>query len=181
MLKETDTYFHQKDRWCEWFMCRLAEGCLESGLPEQSAAYWREAIAAHQHAAAASRDRRRHARLLLRRPGPRLCRREENARGRRCGLRAVVSWGPRQSDRVEALAALQKVLAEAPDLDGYLAALDRRAAATGEDNAIVRKAAGQVYAERKQDARAVTQLRAAQELQGGDAETIGPCWTATIV
>ena len=171
LLKETDAYFHQKDRWCEWFMCQLAEGCLESGLPEQSAGYWREAIAAHQHAA----PRRGigddtlggyYGGLARAYAGEK---KTPEAADAACG--AVVSWGPRQSQRAEALATLQKVLDEAQDLDGYLTALDRRAAAAGEDNAIVRKAAGQVYAARKQYARAVTQLRAAEELQPGDAET----------
>ncbi len=171
LLKETDAHFHQKDRWCEWFMCQLAEGCLESRLPEQSAGYWREAIAAHQRSAPCRGIGDDTLASYYSGLARAYAEEKKTAEAVDAACGAVVSWGPRQSDRAEALATLQKVLDEALDLDSYLAALNRRAAAAGEDNAIVRKAAGQVYAERKQYARAVTQLRAAEELQGGDAET----------
>src|SRR5262249_10264837 len=83
---------------------------------------------------------------------------------------AVVSWGARHERRADALRTLQQVLRDSPDLDGYVAHLDKQTADNGKDSPIIRKALGQVYLERQAYAKAITQFRAAVELQPNDAE-----------
>jgi tetratricopeptide (TPR) repeat protein len=86
-----------------------------------------------------------------------------------CG--AIVSWGPRHDQRASALHSLYEVLSKAEDLEVYVKALNRDVDETGLDNALVRKALGQVFSERNRHAEAITHLRLACELQPNDAET----------
>ena len=86
-----------------------------------------------------------------------------------CG--AIVAWGPRHENRQHALNTLTNVVRQAPDLDGYVAQLDRQAAESGLHNPLVRKALGQVYQDRKQPAKAIVQLKLALEVQPTDAQT----------
>src|SRR5262249_53315847 len=47
-LKQTDAFFHEKERWTENVMATLGHVCLETRLFEQSVAYYKEAIPLHQ-------------------------------------------------------------------------------------------------------------------------------------
>ena len=84
---------------------------------------------------------------------------------------AVVSWGPRQQARQEALKSLSQVLRQAKNLEQYVQTLDREAEETGSDKPVVRKALGIVLAEKQQWAKAIGQLKIAIQLQPNDAET----------
>ena len=44
LLKQTDAYFHEENRWTEGAMAALAASCLENKLFEQSVAYYKELI-----------------------------------------------------------------------------------------------------------------------------------------
>ena len=171
LLKKTDGYFHQPGRWQEPVMRALAASCLENHLFAQSVAYYREVISLHQRTA----PRRGIGDGALANYYGGLARaygglkQTGDAVDAACG--AVVSWGPRQQNRVEALDSLRQVLRQAPDLDAYVAQLDRQTAASGQDNPIVRKAIGQIYLEKQQYPRAITQLSTAAALQPNDAET----------
>jgi predicted Zn-dependent protease len=171
LLKDTDTFFHQKERWNENVMATLGHSCLENRLFEQSVAYFNEAIPLHQ---------RTH-------PGRGIG--NGTLSGYYAGLArayaglnktpaaveaasgAIVSWGPRIGQRAHALETLKQVLREAPNLDGYVAYLDAKTAETGRDNPIVRKAIGQVYVSKAMYAQAIVQLQQAAELQPNDGET----------
>jgi tetratricopeptide (TPR) repeat protein len=85
-----------------------------------------------------------------------------------CG--AIISWGPRIAERKAALESLKQVLRQSPDLDAYVAELDKQCADTGLQNPIVRKAVGQIYSEKQQYTKAVAQLKLACELQPNDTE-----------
>src|SRR5205823_12063768 len=85
---------------------------------------------------------------------------------------AVVSWGPTHRNRAAALETLKGVLRQAADLDAYVARLDKDCAASGRENPVVRKALGQVYAEKGDYAKAQTQLQLAADVQPNDPETV---------
>jgi tetratricopeptide (TPR) repeat protein len=79
---------------------------------------------------------------------------------------AIVAWGARRDNRTEALKTLKQVLLRSPDLDAFVAHFDEQK----QDSAVVRKALGEAYREKKQHARAIKQLKRAAELQPNDAE-----------
>jgi len=84
---------------------------------------------------------------------------------------AIVTWPGGHYRRTQALQVLVRVLGEAKDLDAYMAGLDRRVAESGRDSPIIRKALGQVLAERKLHARAAAQYRRALETAPDDVPT----------
>ena len=51
LLKQTDAYFHQKNRWGEGPMAMLAGSCLQTELFEQSVQYYKEVIPLHEQTA----------------------------------------------------------------------------------------------------------------------------------
>jgi tetratricopeptide (TPR) repeat protein len=83
---------------------------------------------------------------------------------------AVVCWGPDANNRKAALETLRNVLRGADDLDAYVVKLDEQSAKAGQQNAVVRKALGQVFAERGQYDKAMVQLRIACDVQPDDRE-----------
>jgi len=171
LLKQTDEYFHRDGRWTEAPLAALAKSCLDNQLYEQSMAYYEELIPLHQRT----------------QPGRGIgngtlssyygymagayagLKNTVKAVDAACG--AIVSWGPTHQNRDEALKALNQVLRNAPDLDGYVAQLDKQVAESGLQNPLVRKALGIVYAERKEYGKAIAQLKLACEVQPNDAET----------
>jgi predicted Zn-dependent protease len=170
-LKQADAFFHERDRWTENAMAALAGGTLDTALFAQSAAYFKEVIALHERTA----PRRGigdgvlsgyYAGLARAFSGLGTTDEAVKAAGG-----AVVSWGRDQRNRAQALGTLLQVLRDARDLEAYVASLDGRAAETGEDTPLVRKLAGQVYAERGKHREAITQLQLAADLQPHDAET----------
>jgi hypothetical protein len=171
LLKKTDAFFHQKDRWREDVMASLGGGCLNAELYAQGAAYYNEAIPLHQR----TQPRRGIGNGTLSNYYAQLARAYaglgKTAEAVEAAGGAIVSWGPHHANRAQTLEALRQVLRSATDLDGYVAARDREAASTGLDSAVVRKAIGQVYQERSAFAKALTQLWLAVRLQPYDAET----------
>jgi Flp pilus assembly protein TadD len=167
LLAQTDTFFHEKDRWNEGAIAGLAASCLENQLYPQSVAYFEELIPLHQR----SHARRGVGNGILSGYYAAAARaysglgKTKEAVDKASG--AVVSWAPGQQQRKEALEALVKVLAAAPDLDAYVAELDREKL----QSAIVRKAVGQAYVRKGEPAPAIPQLQLAAELQPNDAET----------
>jgi Flp pilus assembly protein TadD len=166
LFKQTDEFFHQNGRWGEAIMAQLAESCVENHLFAEAAAYYAELIPLHQRThtnrgvgngtlsgyyASASRA---YSGLGKTREAA------DMASG------AVVSWGPRYDQRKRALDALVQVLADAKDLNEYVAELDKDAL----QSAVVRKALGLAYMKKSAPALAVPQLRLAAELQPNDPE-----------
>jgi tetratricopeptide (TPR) repeat protein len=152
-------------------MAALAASCLENQLYEQSVAYYKELIPLHQR----TQPRRGigngtlsdyYAKMALAYAG---LKKTAEAVDAACG--AIISWGPRIAERKAALESLKQVLRQSPDLDAYVVELDKQCAETGLQNPIVRKAIGQVFAEKQQYSKAVGQLKLACELQPNDTET----------
>ena len=148
-------------------MAGLGESCLENALFGPSAAYFREAIAHHRRTAphrgiGDGTLSHRYGQMAAAYGGE-----KKTSEAVDAACEAIVSWGHDRRNRGQALASLRTVLQQAADLDAYLAGLDRQTHESGLENPIVRKAAGQVYQERKQYGKAIAQLRLALEAQPG--------------
>jgi tetratricopeptide (TPR) repeat protein len=171
LLKQTDAFLHQKDRWTEAAMAALATSCLETGLFAESAAYWNEVIPLHQR----TQPRRGVGNGTLSNYYTGLARAwaglGKTAEAVDAAAGAVVSWGPTHQNRAGALEALREVLRDSPDLDAYVAARDRQVAATGMDSAVIRKALGRAYMDKTAYGKAITQFAHAATLQPNDPET----------
>lgn len=171
LLKQTDEFFHQEGRWQESPMASLAHSCLENQLYDRSVAYYEEVIHLHQD----TQPRRGIGNGTLSSYYWNLSQaysglqKTPEAVDAACG--AIVSWGPRHDQRSHALSSLEGVLRSAPDLEQYVAHLDKQAAGTLEDNPTVRKALGKVYFDKREYAKAIPQLKLACELQPNDTET----------
>jgi len=171
LLKQTDEFFHQEGRWQESPMASLAHSCLENQLYDRSVAYYEEVIHLHQD----TQPRRGIGNGTLSSYYWNLSQaysglqKIPEAVDAACG--AIVSWGPRHDQRAHALSSLESVLRSAPDLEQYVAHLDKQAAGTLEDNPTVRKALGKVYFDKREFVKAIPQLKLACELQPNDTET----------
>ena len=171
LLQATHDYFHQDDRWDENAMAMLGRSCLENETYGKAADYLQEAIAHHQRTAPRRGsgdgvlsgyygDQARAFAGLKKTP-----------EAVDAAAAAVVAWGHDVDNRNNALESLRAVLRAAPDLDAYVARLDKQAAETHEENPVLRKAIGQVYRDKGQFAKAIAQLLIAAEVQPNDAET----------
>ncbi len=166
LLKLTDAYFHEKDRWHEGIIAGLAASCLENHLFSQSVAYYEELIPLHQR----THQRRGIGNGILSGYYASAAQaysglgKTREAVDKASG--AVVSWAPNQTQRKHALDSLVGVLVAAPDLANYVAELDKEKL----QSAVIRKAIGQAYIQKNNYAQAIPQLQLAAELQPNDAE-----------
>jgi tetratricopeptide (TPR) repeat protein len=167
LLKQTDAYFHEKDRWGEGPLAQLAHSTLTNELYEHSVAYYKELIPLHEREA----------------PGRGIgdgtladyymglakayagLKKTPDAVDAASG--SIVARGPRHKDRARSLETLKSVLVRSPDLNAFVAHFDSQK----QDSAIIRTALGQAYREQGDIARAVQQLQLAVRLQPNDAET----------
>ncbi len=167
LLKQTDAFFHEKERWNEPVLAGMAASCLENQLYGQSAGYYDELIPLHQR----SYPHRGIGNGILSGYYANAARaysglgKTKEAVDRAGG--AVVSWGPYQQQRQDALKALVQVLVDAPSLEDYVAELDKEKL----QSAVVRKAIGQAYVRQFKHVKAIPQFQLAAELQPNDAET----------
>ena len=170
LLVRTGAYFHEEGRWTEPVLAPLAETCVNTKLYEQAVAYCEELVALRQRTqpGLVGDDvlSRYYTWLATAHAG---LGHTPQAVDAACG--AIVSWGPRQDRRREALQTLKQVLSRAAALDAYVVHLDRETDETRLDRPIVRKALGEVYAEKSHYDQAITQLQLALESQPNDAET----------
>ncbi len=168
LLKQTDAYFHQNDRWNEGALAGLAITCMETHLYSQSVSYYEELIPLHQR----THPRRGVGNGVLSSyyygAGEAYAGLGKTKEAVDMASGGVVSWAPNQQQRKVALEALVKVLVAAPDLSAYVAELDKQSL----QSAVVRKAIGQAYVSKGDPARAIPQLALAAELQPDDAETL---------
>jgi Flp pilus assembly protein TadD len=170
-LASTDAFFHEQERWTEPVIVTLARSTLAFHLPAKAVLYFQEVI--HRHEKDHPRGGQGDGILSgyysdLARAFSGLGKTPEAVEA---AGNAILSWGPRHHDRNQVLEVLVQVLREAKDLDAYVVVLNKQTAETGLDNPIVRKAIGQVYAEKSKHREAVTQLQIATEMQPNDAET----------
>jgi Flp pilus assembly protein TadD len=167
LLKDSDAFFHAKDRWTEPAMARLAASTLQNALYAQSIAYYKEAIPLHERTQPGRGVGNGvlssyYMGLANAHAGLNKTTEAVDAAGA-----AIVAWGSRHDQRASALETLRLVLARSPNLDAFVAEFDKRS----QDSAIVRKALGQAYRAKGEHGKAVQQLEKAAELQPNDGET----------
>jgi len=166
LLKDTDTHFHQKNRWTEAALSGLASSCLENHLFTQSVAYFEELIPLHQR----THPRRGVGTGMLSNYYSQAAQAYSGLGKTREAVDmasgAIVSWGPHHDQRNHALQSLVQVLVSAPDLAGYVVELDKEKL----QSAIIRKAIGKAYMEKNAPALAIPQLQLAADLQPNDTE-----------
>lgn len=166
-----ETWLREHGLWEEGAIATLARGCLDTELFERAVVLYDEAIALHVKSAPGRgigdgvlsvhyREQSRAYAAL-----GRLDEAVDAAAG------AVVSWGSNIHQRGEDLRALEEVLRDAEDLDGYVERLEVEVRASGLENPILRKAIGKAYLARERHAAAAAQLRLALEAQPNDDET----------
>ena len=165
LLKDTHTFFHQKERWGEGVLAGLAASTLENKLFRQSAAYFDELIPMHKK----SHPERGNGVLsgYYRQAAEAFAGLGDTKSAVDRASAAVVCWGPTHSNRAAALDTLVSVLAASADLPGYAAGLDEEKL----QSAVVRKAVGKAFVRKNDHARAAKQLLVAVDLQPEDAET----------
>jgi predicted Zn-dependent protease len=166
LLKQTDAFFHEKSRWNENVLSRLAQNTLHNQLFEQSVAYYKELIPLHEstHPGRGIGNgtlSTYYTNFALAYDGI-----HKTPEAVEAAAGAIVAWGPRNDNRAQALTNLKQVLLRAADLDAYVLTLDKQK----QDSAIVRKALGQAYRDKGEYAKAIKQLKAAAALQPNDAE-----------
>ncbi len=171
LLEQTDGYFHESGRWTEDSISRLAASCLENQLYEQSVKYYTELIPLHKR----SQPRRSAGDGTLSAYCQSLARAYaglgKTAEAVDAASEAIVSWGPQQQQRRDALESLKQVLRESRDLDAYVQQLDQEVSQTELDKPIVRQAMAVVFMEKQEYAQAVVQLKLATALQANDVES----------
>jgi tetratricopeptide (TPR) repeat protein len=168
LLKETDSLFLKGKRENEGVLLELGKVCLDCQLYEQAVSYLNDAIAVNlkkQGTRASHAPGEYYQPLALAHAGLRKTPEAVDA-----ATSAIIAWGPKHQQRQAALNTLKTVLKQSPNLDAYASHWEQIVAKDGKDAAIVRKAIGQVYQERKAWAKAVRQFQAAVELQPGDRE-----------
>jgi len=171
LVEKTEAHFREKKLWNEGTLAPLADACVNCELFEQAITYYQELIPVHKRT---QPNRGIGAGTL-----PQYCSQLARAYaglGRTAeavdaACEAIVSWGPQQSERRDALNALIQVLREAKDLDQYVQTLDQEAAEQGTDKPIVRKSLGIIFAEKEQWPAAIAQLKSAIQLQPDDRES----------
>ncbi|MBC8117785.1 MAG: tetratricopeptide repeat protein, partial [Candidatus Saccharimonas sp.] len=166
LLKQTDAYFHEKDRWGDAILAALAESCLENRLFAQSAAYYEELIPRHQRANPHRGNGDANLSSFYANAARAYAGLGKTKQAVDMASGAAVSWGPNHEQRKHALEALVRVLADAFDLAAYVAELDKEKM----QSAVVRKAIGQAYIQKNDHARAIPLLQLASELQPDDTE-----------
>ena len=171
LLEKTDKHFHEGSRWNESAMQALAYSCLQNQLYERSVAYYDEVIPLHQRTQPNRGIGNGTLSNYYRYLGQAYAGLKNTVGAVDAACGAIVSWGPRHDRRGDALRNLRNVLNGSPNLDDYVAELDKQTEESGRENPIVRKALGQVYLERNEYAKALVQLQAAVAVQPNDTET----------
>jgi tetratricopeptide (TPR) repeat protein len=167
LLAQTDAFYHQKNRWNENVLARLAHSTLKNKLHDQSVAYFKELIPLYErtHPGRGIGDGTlagHYIGLAEAYAGLGKTREAVDAAGA-----AIVAWGPQSKDRTQALETLKQVLLRSPDLEAFVADWNKQT----QDSAIVRKALGQAYRDKRDYKKAIRQFELAALLQPSDAET----------
>lgn len=171
LLTATDAHFRQKGRWTEENIAGLAKGCLNISRYREAVGYYDEVIQLHQRTQpnrGIGNGTLSDYYMDLAQAYSNL---EETVKAVDAAAAGVVAWGPRENERQYAISRLENVLYQAPDLDKYVAHLDREAAETGQDSPLIRRQVGKVYLDKNEYEKAARQLEVALQLQPYDVET----------
>ncbi|HUT12367.1 MAG TPA: VIT domain-containing protein [Thermoguttaceae bacterium] len=171
LWQQTDEHFHQGGRWTEGNMAALAWGCLDTRLYEQSAAYYQEVVSLHKRTHPGRGVGDGTLSTYCREMARAYAGLKDTVGAVDAACEAIVCWGPQHDERREALNTLRQVLRDSPDLDAYVAELDRQCEEAKQEKPIVRKALGEVYFDGNQFDKAIAQLKLACEVEPDDQQT----------
>ena len=108
LLEHTDAYFHENEHWDEGAIAQLSEACLDCGLFEQAVKYYGELIPLCKR----TQPNRGIGEGTLSGYCSQLARAYaglgKTAEAVDAACEAIVSWGPRQEQRQEAIEALSR-------------------------------------------------------------------------
>lgn len=164
-------HFSDAKQWVEGVIATLGSICVETRLFAEGAAHLEEAIALHVKTSPTrglGDGTTSHYYTLLSSAYSGLGKTDQAVDA---SAGAIVSWGRHQDQRQAALNQLEQVLANAADLDAYVARLDKQVGESGLENPIVRKALGKTYLGKGAFEPAALQFRRAAEGQPNDVET----------
>jgi len=171
LLAETDSRFHELERWDERALAAVARVCRACGFQAAAVRYYEDLIPLFQRthrnrgigsgtlSAYYSEVSSCYAAL------------GKTDQAVDAASAAIVAWGRNRSQRCKAPAALQKVLENIPELDTYVARRDAQVKRSGLDAPVLRKTLGRIYLLRNKPGQAIVQLLAARDLQPTDEET----------
>jgi tetratricopeptide (TPR) repeat protein len=170
VLVAADRYFHQPGKWVEDVVYQLAKGCLDVHYFKESVAYYLELIQMHkrghpQREVGSAELSRYYRELSQAYAGLKMTADAVDA-----ASGAVITWGRSNSNRAEALQALEYVVRSALDLDDYAKKIEADSKASGLENPLVRKAIGKAYLSKNNYKAAIQHLKAAAEAQPNDTE-----------
>ena len=176
LLESTDKYFHEEGRWSEEVASQLGASTLANGLYEQAVEYYKEAIARREEALAGRGIGDQTLAGYYLDQAEAYSALKNTAAAVDAASSALVVWGAagdgvrrRNEGRVKPLEVLRNVLQNSPNLDAFVAELDKQTAGAQQDRPAVRKALGEVYLEQKAYEKAITQLKLALELAPNDS------------
>ena len=170
-LAATEKLLKEQKRWIEPEIAAMAATCLEVGFDDAAAAAYEELVALHArtHPARGVGDGTlAHYYGQLGQAYVRLGKLDQAVAA---ASAAVVAWGRNDANQQQAVAALHAVLTRLPDLAARIAICDAEAERTGQDAPLLRKLLGRICLERRDFARARTQLLLARDLQPTDTQT----------
>ncbi len=168
-LLDTETTFRELKIWTESAAAGLAQQAVTYRFAEHGVRLYEEAIRLRTDTRGyrGGRDNTiANYNLHLAKGRAQLGRIEEAVQAASAALVAI-DRSQRSQDR--ALGALREVLREAEDLSAYVATYDAEVAKTGLDAPLLRRELGAIFLDKEEYDAAVTQLRAARELDGTDA------------
>jgi len=171
LWQQTDEHFHQDGRWTEGNVAALAKGCLDTQLYEQSAAYYREVVSLHKRTYPGRGVGDGALSTYCREMALAYAGLKDTTGAVDAACEAIVCWGPQHDERRKALDTLRQVLRDSPDLDAYVAELDRQCEEAKQEKPIVRKALGEVYFDGNRFDKAIAQLKLACEVEPDDPQT----------
>ena len=165
-----DATWRERGLWHESVIASLAQVSFDTELWDASVAYFGEAIELHAKSAPNRGVGDGTLSTYYGQQARALAQLGRTAEAVDAAAGAVVSWGRRDDQRQQALAALEQVLMQAESLDEYVATLDAETARTGLENPIVRKALGKVWQRKGAWEKAAAQYKASLESAPHDVE-----------
>jgi tetratricopeptide (TPR) repeat protein len=170
VLVTADHYFHQPGKWSEPVVYALAKGCLDVKYYTEAVAYYQELIQMHKRGhpqrGVGSSELSRYYREL----SEAYTALQMTAEAVDAASGAVITWGRSNSNRAQALQALERVVQNASDLDDYAKKVEATAKESGLENPLLRKALGKAYLSKNMYEAAIQHLKAAAEAQPNDTE-----------
>ena len=182
LIEQTDSHFHQDGRWTEANIAQFARGCQSTQEWEKVNSYFTEAIALHQRSNPTSGVNDN----ILSSYYQGVALGESSLHHTEAAVTAassaIICWDARHQEKKNTMGTLRSVLHNALDLDAYVHKMDLEATKTGQDSPILRKAIGETYQAKNEQAKAIEQFKIAIELQPNDKEThqaLIACYDAT--